>query len=488
MRLALQGQQTESGIAPGRVSARCASLRVVSGLVAAGDAVVIFASGAFAHWLAPLAWRAEAAQHLGTYAFAALLTLHLVRLVGGYRAESEWSLGGALGRLMAGWFTTVGIAATLSWSVTAQVPFAGVWFLGWVASATAGLVFVRTVACVLINHLHATGAFARRVAIVGCGADGQEVLARYATERPGDVRVVGVFDDRVRRTPHFCWGYPNCGDVDALVAFARHNAVDDVIVALPMAAEKRLRELLARLRVIASDLHVVASGLDFAGDATGLARMGGVATIRIIQRPLADWRLVAKELEDRILGTAILALISPVLLVIAALIKLDSPGPVLFRQQRYGFNNRMIEVFKFRTMRADLADNNAERLTTRDDPRVTRLGRILRRTSLDELPQFINVVRGEMSIVGPRPHARAAKAAGILYADAVEAYAARHKVKPGITGLAQINGWRGETRTLEQIHQRVAHDMDYIRNWSLWLDLKIIVITAFTGFSSRDAY
>ncbi len=348
--------------------------------------------------------------------------------------------------------------------------------------------FVRTVACVLMGHLRESGTFAHRVAVVGCSQEGQALLARFAEDRPGDVHVIGLFDDRVQRTPHFCWGFPNRGDTEALIDYARDHAVDDVIVALPLAAESRVREMLSRLRVIPADLHVTADRLDFAGDASGLLRMGGAATIRVIQRPLADWRLVIKELEDRVLGSLILLGISPLLAVIAVLVKLDSPGPVFFRQMRYGFNNRMIEVFKFRTMRTDLADRDAERLTTRDDPRVTRIGRFLRRSSLDELPQFINVVRGEMSIVGPRPHARAAKAGGVLYADAVEAYAARHKVKPGITGLAQINGWRGETRTLEQINQRVAHDMAYIRNWSLWLDLKIIMITAFTGFSSRDAY
>lgn len=488
MRLAIARQDSRSELAAGLGTARRASERVVCGLVGGAEAAVIFGSGACGHWLAPEAWRAEATQHLGTYVFAALLTLHAVRLIGGYRADGDWNLFGSVGRLMAGWFVSIAIVGMLSWSVTLRAPFGGAWFLSWIVSATAGLIFMRTIACVLIGHLRATGAFARHVAIVGLGDEGQALLARYATERPSDVRIVGVFDDRIQRTPHYCWSYPNRGDIDALIDFARDHDLDDVIVAMPLAAERRVRDVLARLRVIPADIHVTADRLDFAGDASGLERMGGAATVHVIRRPLAEWRLISKALEDRILGSLILVAISPLLAAIAVLIKLDSPGPVLFRQMRYGFNNRMIEVFKFRTMHTNLSDRDADMLTTRDDPRVTRLGRFLRRTSLDELPQFINVVRGEMSIVGPRPHARAAKAGGVLYADAVEAYAARHKVKPGITGLAQINGWRGETRTLEQIHQRVAHDMAYIRNWSLWLDLKIIAITAFTGFSNRDAY
>ena len=155
------------------------------------------------------------------------------------------------------------------------------------------------------------------------------------------------------------------------------------------------------------------------------------------------------------------------MLAIAMLIKLDSPGPVLFRQKRYGFNNQLIEVFKFRTMYTHMTDHNAEQLTRRNDPRITRLGAFLRRTSLDELPQFLNVLRGEMSIVGPRPHALSAKAGALLYQDAVKYYDARHRVKPGITGWAQVNGWRGETDTVEQIRKRVEHDLYYIEHWSI---------------------
>jgi exopolysaccharide biosynthesis polyprenyl glycosylphosphotransferase len=184
----------------------------------------------------------------------------------------------------------------------------------------------------------------------------------------------------------------------------------------------------------------------------------------------------------------ILTLISPLLLFIALLIRLDSPGPVLFRQKRYGLNNRLIEVLKFRTMYHEARDENAEQLTRRNDPRVTRVGAFLRRTSMDELPQFLNVLRGEMSIVGPRPHALAAKAGRLLYQDAVRYYDSRHRMKPGITGWAQVNGWRGETDTVEQIRKRVEHDLYYIENWSIRLDLKIIIRTVLGGFTGRHAY
>jgi Undecaprenyl-phosphate glucose phosphotransferase len=220
----------------------------------------------------------------------------------------------------------------------------------------------------------------------------------------------------------------------------------------------------------------------------GASHIAGHTFLNVIDRPLSGWHSIAKEIEDRVLGALILTMIAPLMLAIALLIKLDSPGPVLFRQKRYGFNNQLIEVFKFRSMYAHMTDANAEQLTQRGDPRITKVGAFLRRSSLDELPQFLNVVRGEMSIVGPRPHALAAKAGSLLYQEAVKYYDARHRVKPGITGWAQVNGWRGETDTVEQIRKRVEHDLYYIEHWSILLDLKIIVRTILGGFTGQHAF
>jgi exopolysaccharide biosynthesis polyprenyl glycosylphosphotransferase len=219
-----------------------------------------------------------------------------------------------------------------------------------------------------------------------------------------------------------------------------------------------------------------------------VSHIGGHTFLNVIDRPLRDWRCIAKNVEDRLVAAAALALITPLLLAIALLIKLDSAGPVLFRQKRYGFNNQLIEVWKFRTMYQDMTDASAQRLTQRNDPRITRVGAFLRRTSLDELPQFINVLRGDMSVVGPRPHATAAKAGALLYQEAVKYYDARHRVKPGITGWAQVNGWRGETNTIEQIRKRVEHDLYYIEHWSIAFDLRIILRTALGGFAGRNAF
>jgi len=203
---------------------------------------------------------------------------------------------------------------------------------------------------------------------------------------------------------------------------------------------------------------------------------------------VADWGYVLKAIEDRVLATLFLLIGLPIFAVIGALIKLDSNGPVFFKQKRYGFNNELIEVYKFRTLRQDMTDHNAERLVTADDPRVTRIGKFLRRTSLDELPQLISVLKGHMSIVGPRPHATAAKAGSRLYQEVVDGYYARHRVKPGITGWAQINGWRGETDTEEKIMRRTEHDLHYIDNWSIWLDLYIVARTPLALIRGLNAY
>jgi exopolysaccharide biosynthesis polyprenyl glycosylphosphotransferase len=217
--------------------------------------------------------------------------------------------------------------------------------------------------------------------------------------------------------------------------------------------------------------------------------VGDVPVFDMVDRPISDWNLIFKWLFDKLVALTALILLSPVMVVTAIAIKLDSKGPVLFRQKRHGFNNELIDIYKFRSMYTDRTDQGAAKLVTKDDPRVTPVGRIIRKTSIDELPQLFNVLKGELSIVGPRPHALQAKAANVLYYEAVEGYFARHRVKPGITGWAQINGWRGETDTLDKIMQRVNHDLYYIEHWSLVLDLYILLMTPVSLLSrSENAY
>jgi exopolysaccharide biosynthesis polyprenyl glycosylphosphotransferase len=206
------------------------------------------------------------------------------------------------------------------------------------------------------------------------------------------------------------------------------------------------------------------------------------------RRPLTDAQFVIKEAFNRIVASLLLLLCLPTLLLVALCIRLDSPGPVVFRQERTGYNDRRFLIFKFRTMHAHMADPLADQQTTRADPRITRVGKVLRKLSIDELPQLLNVIIGDMALVGPRPHAPNTKAGGIIFDDVLEEYAQRHRVKPGITGWAQVNGWRGETQVPEQVRRRVEHDLYYIDHWSVWLDIRIIVLTVFREIFSKHAF
>jgi exopolysaccharide biosynthesis polyprenyl glycosylphosphotransferase len=218
------------------------------------------------------------------------------------------------------------------------------------------------------------------------------------------------------------------------------------------------------------------------------AEVAGLPMLLLFDRPISGWSQLVKAIEDRVLAALFLLVFSAVLILTSLAVRVTSRGSVLFKQKRYGFNNQLIEIWKFRTMYHDLSDHQADRLVTKDDERVTPIGRFLRRTSIDELPQLFNVLRGDMSIVGPRPHPVSAKAGGQLYYEVVDQYAARHKVKPGITGWAQVNGWRGETSTAEDIEKRVEHDLYYIDNWSIWLDFLIIARTIMVLLGDEKAY
>jgi exopolysaccharide biosynthesis polyprenyl glycosylphosphotransferase len=247
--------------------------------------------------------------------------------------------------------------------------------------------------------------------------------------------------------------------------------------------------MLRKLWVLPVDIRLAAHQNKLQFRPRSYSYIGNVPVIDVADRPIADWDVVMKWVFDKIVGGLLLIAALPVMALVALAIKIDSRGPVLFKQRRYGFNNDLIEVYKFRSMYASSGDATASKLVTRNDARVTRVGRIIRKTSLDELPQLFNVVfKGNLSLVGPRPHAVNAKAETRLYDEAVDGYFARHRVKPGLTGWAQINGWRGETDTQEKIQQRVEHDLYYIENWSVLFDIYIVARTPFALLNTENAY
>lgn len=320
----------------------------------------------------------------------------------------------------------------------------------------------------------------QRIAIIGAGEHGKRLLAQLC-RRETDFDIIGIFDDRKDRLPPQIDGIPVLGGVDELLKLARATRLDRIIVALPRGAENRLSGWLKRLSILPVEL-------DYCIDAAALAPVGNQAwlgsqpLVQVTQRPLDGWNGILKLTQDRFLAVLLLLLSSPLLVLISIGVRLTSAGPIIFRQRRYGFNNNVFEVLKFRTMHQE---ETSSRQAVRGDARVTPFGRFLRRTSLDELPQLWNVIRGDMSLVGPRPHAIAHNE---QYARMIDAYLGRHRVKPGITGWAQVNGLRGETEALEKMEARVQHDLHYIENWSLLFDLRVLAKTPFVGFIHPNAY
>jgi Undecaprenyl-phosphate glucose phosphotransferase len=395
-----------------------------------------------------------------------------------------------LTRLALAWSVVFLVAMAIAFFAKFEGMFSRVWLAGTYLVGLLALIGFRVAFSGLVRHWTREGRLDRRAVVVGGGEPGETLIEAINKQVDSDVRIVGVFDDRGdERSPTTLAGRRKLGTVDDLVEFARQTRVDLVIFSLPISAEIRILQMLKKLWVLPVDIRLAAHLNKLRFRPRSYSYIGSVPVLDVFDKPITDWDVVMKWLFDKVVGSLILLLASPVMLATALAIKLDSRGPVFFKQKRYGFNNEMIEVYKFRSMRTDQCDATAAKLVTKDDPRVTRVGRFIRKTSLDELPQLINVVfKGDLSLVGPRPHAVHAKAANRLYDEAVDGYFARHRVKPGITGWAQVNGWRGETDTQEKIQQRVEHDLYYIENWSVLLDLYILAMTPFALAKHKNAY
>jgi len=361
-------------------------------------------------------------------------------------------LGGEVSRLWLSAFFFVGLAALL-----------------------AERLFLRA----LVRGWARDGRLDRRTIVVGSDQTGEKLIEALKTQEDSDIHVLGVFDDRNdSRVLETCAGSPKLGKVDDIVEFARRTRVDLVLFALPISAETRILEMLKKLWVLPVDIRLSAHTNKLRFRPRSYSYLGKVPTLDVFEAPITDWDLVMKWLFDHVVGAIILLLVSPLMALVALAVKLDSPGPALFRQKRFGFNNERIDVFKFRSLYHDQADPLAVKVVTRNDSRVTRVGRFIRKTSLDELPQLFNVVfNSNLSLVGPRPHAVQGKLQSRLFDEAVDGYFARHRVKPGMTGWAQINGWRGEVDSEEKIQKRVEFDLTYIENWSVLFDLYILLKT-----------
>jgi putative colanic acid biosynthesis UDP-glucose lipid carrier transferase len=358
--------------------------------------------------------------------------------------------------------------------------------LGWIFATPALMVAARVILRKTQQRLRAHGFNTRSYAVCGVNELGIQLARNIECAPEMGLRLVGFFDDRpARRTSEVPRDVgPRVGRLDNLVERARRGSIDIVYITFPMRAEQRIRNVLAKLADTTASVYIVPDFFVFELLHARWTNVNGLPAVSVFENPLYGVDGLLKRAVDLVLGSVLLALAAVPMLIIAAAIKLTSPGPVLFRQKRYGLDSREILVWKFRTMTC-YDDGAVVRQATRDDRRVTPIGRILRRTSLDELPQLWNVIEGNMSLVGPRPHAHAHNE---QYRSLIDGYMLRHKVKPGITGLAQVSGYRGETDTLEKMTQRVECDHEYIREWSLWMDLKILCKTVPVVLTQRNAY
>ncbi len=466
------------------------SLVVIRGAVRALDLASIVCLGlaiAVLYVAEPII--AGRASFLLAVAFIGLASVAVFELLHLYSLPALNSIVKQMPRVLLGWTAVFAVLLAGIFFLKVGQEFSRVWFGLWYAAGAIMLLGERVAVATLVRHWTRQGRLYRRAAIYGGGMITEKLINELEIDVDSDVRIMGVFDDRGDdRVDRVISGYPRLGGRNELVEFARKTRLDVVIVALPITAEKRLIEVTRSLSVLPAEVKLPARSTAICFTPETYSRVGNVAMIDLLEKPIADWGTVAKWTFDKSVGLLAVVLLAPVMLAVAAAIKLDSPGPVFFRQKRHGFNNELIEIFKFRSMYVDRCDANAAQLVSKGDSRVTRVGRFIRKTSLDELPQLFNVLMGHLSLVGPRPHALEAKAAGRLYDSVVDGYFGRHKVKPGITGWAQIHGWRGETDTPEKIQKRVEHDIYYIENWSLPLDIYILVKTPFALLKSENAY
>lgn len=395
----------------------------------------------------------------------------------------------AMGRVLGSWTVsaaTVTLLALFFGAQNAQFPSL---LTAWFVVGAAYLLIERNLIGLAIRRWGRNGVMERRAVIIGGGKPARDLVRALEQQPENDIRICGIFDDRnSERSPDIVAGYPKLGTVAELVEFARLAHIDMLIISLPLSAEARIMQLLKMLWVLPVDIRLAAHSNNLRFRPRSYSHVGAVPLLDILDKPIRDWDSVAKRAFDIFFSLLALLLLWPVFIATAIAVKVTSKGPVLFVQKRHGFNNEVINVLKFRSMYTEMSDPSARNAVTKNDPRVTPVGRFIRKTSIDELPQIFNVLRGDLSLVGPRPHAVAGQTRDKTFSEIVEGYFARHRVKPGVTGWAQINGWRGEIDTDDKIKFRTAFDLYYIENWSLLFDLKILLLTPIRLLNTDNAY
>jgi len=397
--------------------------------------------------------------------------------------EVQPTLDGARQGILSRWAVVVAVLLLLGFVSKQSGVYSRRLMLCWFAVTPFALLAARQLACHLLARMSAGTAGLRSRVIVGANRLGGELAGRISGD-PCLGDVVGFFDDR--HEPRVQVHEPrHLGGLDEVARFVKRRRVSEVYITLPVTSDARIARLVDELRDTTASVYFVPDTLPFDTIHARVAQVGGIPLIAVLETPFYGINAALKRVTDILVAGAALALLWPLMLAIAFGVKLESPGPVLFRQRRYGLDGEEFKVFKFRSM--TVCDDGGARIVQarRDDPRVTRFGAFLRRYSLDELPQLLNVLGGSMSVVGPRPHAVAQNEE---YRRLIQGYMIRHKVKPGITGWAQVNGLRGETRSVDRMRRRIEHDIEYMRHWSMALDFRIMLRTALVVLKDPNAY
>jgi len=460
------------------------SASVISGIAAYIDSVAILGSGAVVYlWL----------DRFGTETFslyiasvcAIWLTIVMIfQFSDLYRFEAivrpVANIDSMIVAFLTGFFFMLAAAFAFKFSGT----MSRLWFGTFAITSFSVTVIARLVMAFVVVRLARRGVFSRNVIIAGTREHVERLVRRMERSRQSFVRFAALFVDD--SSEPLIAGYPVAGSVGDIPFYVRSASVDDVVIALPWSEEQRILELIDRLRELPVNVYL---GSDLIGLRLDFNKppdhFSGAPIHSVFGHPMPGWAVAIKSIEDYVLATLVLAVLAIPMALIAFIIKLDSPGPALFKQDRLGFNNKKFSIYKFRSMRDGEVPEKVTVQATKDDPRVTRVGRILRRSSLDELPQLLNVLNGTMSLVGPRPHAVDHNE---HYSKQIRGYFGRHRVKPGITGWAQVNGLRGQTETPEKMAERVRYDVYYTENWSLFLDLRILLQTFLIVFTGKNAH
>ena len=437
--------------------------------------------------LVAIATLATAASVFGAGFDGAVLILALLVFAmtfpGGLARERE-NAGDLMLEIVTGWVAIVGLLMLLGWATQTLDAFEPRVILAWALATPAALFAAHRLMPRILPRVLATQGLEKVALIAGANELGRRLAQHLAADPMLGIRVAGYFDDRATGRLQNLPAAQNLGALSRLADYARAQRVDVIYIALPMASQPRILKLLEDLRDTTASIYFVPD--IFVSDLiqARVDSIGGIPVVAVCETPFYGFNGFIKRASDVLLSLFILVLICPLMLAIAIGVKLSSPGPILFKQRRYGVDGRKIVVYKFRTMTV-AEDGDVVRQATRNDSRITRFGAFLRRTSLDELPQFVNVLQGRMSVVGPRPHAVAHNE---MYRKLIRGYMIRHKVRPGITGLAQVHGMRGETDTVEKMKARIDYDLQYLRNWSLLLDLQIVLKTIVVVLSRQNAY